>query len=161
MEFGHDHTASFSTAIDGVNTPETQVADNDYAVGLLAQKVAQSKYKDSTLMFVVEDDPQDGPDHVGTHRSIAFIVGPYVEQNQVVSSYHITVDLIRTMEDVLGSGYLNLNDACARPMTDVFDLSQKTWNYTPQVPDLPYTTQLPRPTRSASLPPVISQPEGN
>ena len=59
------HTGSFSTALDGVNTPELQTADNDYAVGLVAQKIASSPaYRDNTLIFVIEDDSQAGVDHV-------------------------------------------------------------------------------------------------
>ena len=77
VRFMHDHLGNFTKAIDGVNTPDTEVADNDYAVGKLIQAVAHSPYADSTLIFVVEDDAQDGPDHVDAHRSEAFIVGPY------------------------------------------------------------------------------------
>ena len=70
----HDHTGNFDTAIQGVNTPELQVADNDYAVGLVVQKIASSPlYAGNTLIFVIEDDAQDGGDHVDAHRSVAFI----------------------------------------------------------------------------------------
>ena len=79
----HDHFGDFTTAIDGVNTPDTQMADNDYAVGLLVEKVSKSPYKDNTLIFVIEDDAQDGGDHVDAHRSVAYIVGPYVKQGAV------------------------------------------------------------------------------
>jgi hypothetical protein len=66
----HDHTGNFSTAIDGVNTPELDQADNDYAVGLLVQQIANSQYKNNTLIFVIEDDSQDGADHVDSHRRL-------------------------------------------------------------------------------------------
>jgi YVTN family beta-propeller protein len=125
----HDHTGNFSTAINGINTPELQEADNDYAVGLLVQTVAQSQYKDNTLIFVIEDDSQDGGDHVDAHRSIAFIVGPYVKQGALISKSYNTVDFVRTIEEVLGMPPLNLNDSLAIPMADVFDLNQKKWNY--------------------------------
>jgi len=69
IELRHDHFGSFGSALDGVNTPETQMADNDYALGLIAQKVARSPFADSTLIFVVEDDAQDGPDHVDAQRA--------------------------------------------------------------------------------------------
>src|SRR5262249_16330559 len=71
VRFAHDHFGSFGTALYGINTPALQMADNDYAVGLLVQKLASSPYKDNTLIFVIEDDAQDGPDHVDAHRSIA------------------------------------------------------------------------------------------
>lgn len=125
----HDHMGAFGTAIDGFNVPETQQADNDYAVGLLVQAVAHSPYAADTLIFVVEDDAQDGPDHVDAHRSTAYVVGPYVKQHAVVSTRYTTVSMLRTMEDVLGIDHLNLNDAYLGPMTDVFDLNQSQWDY--------------------------------
>ncbi len=141
----HDHTGNFSTAIDGVNTPELQEADNDYAVGLLVQTIAKSQYKDDTLIFIIEDDSQDGGDHVDSHRSIAFVVGPYVKQNAVVSSSYNTVDFIRTMEEILGLAPLNLNDSIATPMTDVFDLNQRQWTYTATASTMLNATSLPLP----------------
>jgi hypothetical protein len=91
----NDHTGAFAEAIRGVNTPELQVADNDYAVGLVVDKVAHSPYAAATLIFVVEDDAQDGPDHIDAHRSIAFVAGPHVKQGQLVSERYTTVSLIR------------------------------------------------------------------
>ena len=125
----HDHMGNFTTAIDGFTTPETQQADNDYAVGLVAQAVAQSPYAADTLIFVIEDDAQDGPDHMDAHRSTAYVVGPYVKQHAVVKTRYTTVSMLRTIEDVLGIDHLNLNDAYLGPMTDVFDLNQAQWNY--------------------------------
>jgi hypothetical protein len=75
VRFMHDHTGSFDTVIDGVDTVELQQADNDYALGRLIDRVAHSRYKYDTLIFVVEDDAQDGADHVDARRSIAY-VGP-------------------------------------------------------------------------------------
>ncbi len=141
----HDHTGDFSTAIAGVNTPELQEADNDYAVGLLIQTVAESQYKDDTLIFVIEDDSQNGGDHVDSHRSIAFIVGPYVKKNALVSTAYNTVDFLRTIEEVLGLQPLNLNDAVAVPMADVFDLKEKAWSYTATASQLLTRTSLPLP----------------
>ena len=86
----HDHTGSFATAIDGVNTPERDVADNDYAVGLVVQTIANSPiYKNNTLIFVVEDDSQDGGDHVDSHRTTAFVVGAYVRNGVDLSPRRI------------------------------------------------------------------------
>jgi DNA-binding beta-propeller fold protein YncE len=147
----HDHTGNFSTALNGVNTPELQVADNDYAVGLVVQKIASSQYAGNTLIFVIEDDAQDGGDHVDAHRSIAFVVGPYVKQQAVVSKSYNTVNMIRTIEDILGVDPLNLNDSVALPMTDVFDVNQSKWNYTAALSSLLYTTTLPLPAKSAAL----------
>ena len=125
----HDHFGNFMTAIDGVNTPELQIADNDYAVGLVVEKIAHSRFKNSTLIFVIEDDSQNGPDHVDAHRSTAFVVGPYVKHKYVDSTRYNTVSMIRTMEEILGTEHLNLNDASALPMVDLFDPKQGTWDY--------------------------------
>jgi YVTN family beta-propeller protein len=129
VRFMHDHEGDFNRAIDGINTPEKETADNDYAVGKLVERVAHSPYADSTLIFVIEDDAQNGPDHMNAHRTIAFVAGPYVKQGAVVHERYSTVNMVRTIEDVLGLGHLNLNDEYQRPMTDVFDLKQSAWNY--------------------------------
>jgi len=131
-----------------VNTPETQIADNDYAVGAVIATVAHSPYADSTLIFVVEDDAQNGPDHVDAHRSVAFIVGPYVKHHAVVSTPYSTVNFLRTMEDILGTGHLSINDAFQRPMADVFDLSQKQWTFEAKIPAPLSATALPLPKQA-------------
>jgi hypothetical protein len=138
-----DHMGDFDTAISKVNTPETQQADNDYATGRLIDRVAHSPYKDSTLIFVVEDDSQDGPDHVDAHRSTAYVVGPYVKHEAVVSTYYTTVSMLRTMEDILGLDHLNLNTATAAPMTDLFDLQQKDWSFDAKPSAVLLKTELP------------------
>ncbi|MDQ3258065.1 MAG: hypothetical protein M3R15_29980, partial [Acidobacteriota bacterium] len=150
----HDHFGNFTTAIDGVSTVETQMADNDYAIGLLVEKIARSPYKNNTLIFIIEDDAQGGPDHVDAHRSLGYVVGPYVKQGPVVSNFYTTVSMIRTIEDVLGIAPLNLNDGLTEPMADVFDLNQSEWSYTAIMPKVLRTTQLPLPARTAqnSLP---------
>ena len=150
----HDHTGNFGTALNGLNTPELQEADNDYAVGLRVQKIAQSQYANNTLIFVIEDDAQDGGDHVDAHRSIAFIVGPYVKQQVVVSTAYTTLDFVRTMEDILGLKPLNVSDALAVPMADVFDLKQATWTYTATASAMLVGTGLPLPPTVVNLKPL-------
>jgi DNA-binding beta-propeller fold protein YncE len=148
----HDHTGSFDTAIDMVNTPELMQADNDYAVGLLVQKIANSIYAQNTLIFVVEDDAQDGADHVDSHRTIAFIAGPYVKQGAVVSTAYNTVDFIRAMEEVLGlKRFLNLNDALGHPMADVFTTTPQAWSFTASPSAYLYATSLPLPTAPTGM----------
>jgi DNA-binding beta-propeller fold protein YncE len=149
----HDHTGGFSEAIDGVNTVEDELADNDYAVGLLVDKVSKSRFAKDTLIFIVEDDAQDGPDHVDAHRSTAYVIGPYVKQHAVVSRHYTTVNLIRTMEAVLNVGPMGLNDALAEPMSEVFDLKQTSWSFDARVPGVLRTTGLP-------LPPVATADAG-
>ncbi|MBS0359735.1 MAG: phosphoesterase, partial [Proteobacteria bacterium] len=124
LRLAHDHTGEFARGIDGINTVEAEVADNDYAVGLVAQTIAESPFAKDTLIFVIEDDAQDGPDHVSSRRTTAYVVGPYVRQHAVVSTPYTTVNFVRTIEDVLGIQPMAMNDALARPMADIFDLNQ-------------------------------------
>lgn len=138
-----DHMGDFKEAISEVNTPERQQADNDYAVARVIERVGKSKFASDTLIFVIEDDAQDGPDHVDAHRSTAYIAGAYVKHGAVVSNYYTTVSMIRTMEDILGLDHLNLNTATTRPMTDVFDLTQKTWGFEARPSAVLADTKLP------------------
>jgi DNA-binding beta-propeller fold protein YncE len=145
VRFGQDHTGAFADSLDGVNTPDLQVAANDYAIGLLVQAVARSPYAKDTLIFIVEDDCQDGPDHVDEHRSIAFVVGPYVKQGAVVSTRYSTVNLLRTMEDILGTDHVSLYTATQPPMTEIFDPSGAAWSHSAIVADLLRSSTLPLP----------------
>jgi DNA-binding beta-propeller fold protein YncE len=146
VRFMHDHTGNFGQAIDGVNTPERDVADNDYAVGLLVQKIANSPiYKNNTLIFVVEDDAQDGGDHMDSHRTTAYVAGAYVK-NAVVSTPYTTLNFVRTMEEVLGLPPLNLNDALAAPMSDIFNTTSSSWTFTAIPAAILYCSQLPLPS---------------
>jgi hypothetical protein len=131
VRLGGDHMGSFGTEIAGVNTPEKQQADNDYAVGKLIETVAHSqRYANNTLVIAVEDDSQDGPDHVDSHRAPAYIAGPYVKQGAVVSTFYTLVNALRTIEDIFGTEHMNLNTAYARPMSDVFDIrSSGVWTF--------------------------------
>jgi DNA-binding beta-propeller fold protein YncE len=150
LRLAHDHFGSFGTALYGLNTPAMQIADNDYAIGMVAEKVANSRYKDDTLIFIIEDDAQDGPDHVDAHRSIAYVIGPYVKQGGVVSERYTTVSMVRTIEELLGVSPSSLQAAATAPMREVFDLNQTSWTYRPVVPDLLRTSQLPLPPSAAA-----------
>ena len=139
----HDHTGSFGTALAGVNTPETQQADDDLAVGLMVQAVANSRYARDTVIIVTEDDCQDGPDHVDSHRATAYVVGAYVKRGAVISTHYSQVNALRTIEDLLGTQHLNLNTAFQRPMSEVFDLkSNGSWHYTAEASTILATTRL-------------------
>lgn len=159
VRLNHDHTGDFDEAIDGLGSVESEVADNDYAVGLLVQHVAEGPLAKDTLIFVVEDDAQDGPDHVDAHRSIAFVAGPWVKQGAVVSHRYSTVSLVRTMEAVLGLGPLNLNDALAEPMADVFDLAgDGGWSFKATVPAVLRSSSLPLPAPSPQAAACVVRP---
>ena len=142
VSFMHDHTGSFGTAEFGVNTPELMQADNDYAVGLLIEKISKSKYKNNTLIFVIEDDAQDGGDHVDSHRTVALVAGAYVKQGAVVSTQYNTIDFVRTMEEVLGIPPMNINDALSRPMADIFNTTPLAWSFTAVPSPYLYGTDL-------------------
>ena len=146
MRISHDHFGDFDQAIDGVNTVETEMADDDYALGLVVERIARGKAADSTLIFIIEDDAQNGADHVDARRSFAFIVGPYVRHKALVSTRYTTINILRTIEAVLGLKPLGLNDALAMPMADVFDPAQSQWAYHAVAADVLRTTQLPIPT---------------
>jgi DNA-binding beta-propeller fold protein YncE len=153
IRFMHNHTGSYGTAEFGVNTPELMVADNDYAVGMLIEKISKSKYKDNTLIFIIEDDSQDGGDHVDSHRTVAIVAGAYVKQGAVVSTQHNTIDFIRTMEEVLGIPPMNLNDALARPMAGIFNKTPSAWSFTAVPSPYLYATDLKQnlPAKLASM----------
>jgi DNA-binding beta-propeller fold protein YncE len=130
VRLSHDHMGSFGTALGGVNTPETQQADNDLSVGRLVEAIAHSRYAADTLIIVTEDDVQDGPDHVDSHRATTYVVGPYVKQGEIVSTRYNQVNALRTIEDILGTQHINVNTAYQAPMADVFDIkSSGAWTY--------------------------------
>jgi DNA-binding beta-propeller fold protein YncE len=150
VRISHDHMGSFGSALAGVNTPETQQADCDLALGLIIEAVANSRYAKDTLIVVTEDDVQDGPDHVDSHRGPALVVGPYVKQHAVVSTHYSQVNVLRTIEDLLGTAHINLNTAYQRPMTDVFDIhSSGEWAFTAQASTVLATTSAALPDGSA------------
>jgi hypothetical protein len=94
-------------------------------------------------VFVVEDDPQDGADHVSANRSIAFIAGPYLKQGAVVSTHYATPSILRTIEDVLGLENLGVHDAGVPPMADAFDVSQSQWTFHATPAPILFNTTLP------------------
>jgi len=143
VRISHDHTGSFGQALAGVNTPETQQADDDFAAGKLVEAVAHSPYATDTLIIITEDDCQDGPDHVDSHRATAYVVGAYVKQGAVVSARYSQVNALRTIEDVLGTQHINLNTAFQRPMSKVFDIhSIGAWSYNATASTILLSTSL-------------------
>jgi DNA-binding beta-propeller fold protein YncE len=115
-----DHTGGTRP---GKPTPQASVADNDLAVGRVVDAVSHSSYWDDTAIFVVEDDAQDGADHVDAHRSIAFVISKYAPrapQPFVEHNFYTTVSMIHTMEALLGLPPMNLFDAHATLMAPLF-----------------------------------------
>jgi YVTN family beta-propeller protein len=124
VSLGEDHT--FGTKV-GSHTPAACVASNDLALGRLVEAVSKSKYWPKTAIFVIEDDAQNGADHVDAHRTIGLVISPYVKRKALDSTQYSTVSMIRTMELILGLPPLSQFDAAATPMfnsfTDTADLT--------------------------------------
>jgi YVTN family beta-propeller protein len=150
----HDHMGSFGSAILGVNTPEIQQADNDYAVAKLIEKVAKSPYASSTLICILEDDSQNGADHVDSHRATAYLAGAYVKQGAVVSTAYTTQNMLATIEAVLGLDHEDVLTASQKPMLDCFDVNQTTWSFKAVPSSYLYNTQLPLPPRGVNAAPI-------
>ena len=134
MTIPHDHFGSFGKAIEGLNTPTLQFADNDYAIGELVQAVSHSRYWQDTAIFIIEDDSQNGPDHVDGHRSIAYIISPYTRRHSMVHTRYTTVNVLRTIEDILGARPVSMFDANASPMVEAFTATADQTPYEPYVP---------------------------
>jgi hypothetical protein len=133
----NDHT---SGASPGKPTPTAQVADNDLAFGMIVEAVSKSKFWAKTAIFVVEDDAQNGPDHVDAHRTIAFAISPYIRRGSVDSTLYSTASMLRTMELILGMKPMSQFDALAMPMFAAFQ----------EKPDLhPYQHRIPKADLSA------------
>lgn len=118
VRIGGDHTQGTRA---GAPTPRAHVAENDLALGRLVEAVTQSeRYWKDTAIFVIEDDAQNGPDHVDAHRSIAFVVSPYTKRRIVDSTMYTTSGMLRTMELILGLPPMSQYDAAATPMFNSF-----------------------------------------
>lgn len=113
----NDHTSGTKA---GAPTPAAQVADNDLAFGQILEALSRSPFWKETCVFAIEDDPQDGWDHVSGYRTSAYVLGPYVKRGAVVSTQYNQTSLIRTMELILGLPPMNVMDASATPMFDCF-----------------------------------------
>jgi YVTN family beta-propeller protein len=137
----NDHTDGFHVHMP---TPQFYVADNDYALGLLVEEVSSSLYWKDTAIFVLEDDSQNGPDHVDAHRSPALVISAYDRPGALVHHYHNTVSLIRTMELLLGIAPLNQLDASASPI-DIFQSQPDTTPYKAILPKVALNNLLVEP----------------
>ena len=125
IRLGNDHT---SGARMGSPTPDAAVADNDLAVGRLVEHLSKSPIWNESVVFILEDDAQNGPDHVDAHRSIAFVAGGFVKRGFVDHTMYSTSGMLRTMELILGLKPMSQYDAAATPMWRCF---QNTTNSTP------------------------------
>ncbi len=126
-----DHTAGTTPR---ARRPDAMVADNDLALGRLVEAVSHSAFWGSTAIFAVEDDAQDGPDHVDAHRSTAFVISPYTQTGAIDSTFYSSVSVLRTMGLILGVPPMSQFDAVATPMSAAFSSTPNLRPYTAVVP---------------------------
>jgi hypothetical protein len=125
MLLPNDHT---SGTRPGRPTPRAAVADNDLALGQVVEAISNSKFWKETCIFVTEDDPQAGLDHVDGHRTIGLVISPYSRRGEVVSTYYSQINMVRTMENILGIPPMNQFDLSAEAMVSCFS---STADFTP------------------------------
>jgi len=117
MLLPNDHT---SGTRPGMPTPQAAVADNDLALGQIVEAISASKFWKETCILVTEDDPQAGLDHVDGHRTVGMVISPYTKRGEVISTYYSQINMVRTIENILGLPPMNQLDMTAEPMSDCF-----------------------------------------
>jgi YVTN family beta-propeller protein len=125
MLLPNDHTAGTRP---GLPTPRAMVADNDLALGRIVEAVSKSRFWRDTVIFVTEDDPQAGLDHVDGHRTVGLVISPYTRRREVIRTNYNQVSMLRTIELILGLPHMNQLDLVADPMSDCF---QDTPDFSP------------------------------
>ncbi len=123
MSLPEDHTQGLSA---GTYSPTANVAENDQGLGKIVEGVSHSRFWDSTAIFVIEDDAQDGPDHVDAHRTVGLVISPYIKRGATDSTQYTTASLVRTMETILNLPPMTQYDKNATPL----------WNSFTATPDL-------------------------
>ncbi len=113
----NDHTAGMRP---GSPTPRAMVADNDVALGRIVEAFSKSRFWETTVIFVVEDDSQSGWDHVSAYRTVCLVISPYSRLKNVNHTFYTQPSMVRTIEQILGLPPMNIQDAIANPMTDCF-----------------------------------------
>ncbi|MCX6282802.1 MAG: bifunctional YncE family protein/alkaline phosphatase family protein [Bacteroidetes bacterium] len=126
IRFINDHTQGLKA---GRPTPFAQVADNDFAVGRLVEYLSRSNIWNECVIFIVEDDAQNGPDHVDAHRSTAYIAGGFVKRNFVDHTPYTTSSVLRTIELILGLPPMSQYDAAAVPMWRCFMNNSRLYRF--------------------------------
>jgi len=141
--------------------PSAYVADNDQAFGELVDAVSHSSFWPSTAIFAVEDDAQDGPDHVDAHRSTAYVISPYTQTGQVDSTFYSGVSVLRTMELLVGVPPMSQFDAAATPMSAAFSSTPnlRPFNVVPPGVSLTATNGASAPLSGASAQIDFSRPD--
>src|SRR5207248_7830828 len=127
-------------ATPGHPTPRAYVANNDYGLAQVVDTISHSSIWSSSAIFVIEDDSQDGADHVDAHRIPAFVISPYAKRGAVVHTRYDFLSVIRSIELIIGMKPLGLFDRLATPMYDAFQAQPSN--------DAPYTAIVPQQSRT-------------
>ena len=138
LRLGNDHTEGLRI---GRPTPYAHVADNDLAVGQLIETLSKSPIWNETAIFILEDDAQNGADHVDAHRSTAYVAGGFVKRNYVDHTAYSTSSMLRTMELILGLSPMSQYDAAAMPMWRSFDSVAKPSDFKAIIPNVDLRTK--------------------
>jgi hypothetical protein len=148
MRLGNDHTSGTAA---GKIAPLSAMADNDAALGMIVEAVSKSKFWPQTAIFVLEDDAQNGPDHVDSHRSPAFILSPYTRRGGFIdSSMYNTTSMLRTMELIVGLRPMTTFDAGARPMSNAFTAKPDARPYAAEPARIPLDDRNPELSATAA-----------
>ncbi|HUI54200.1 MAG TPA: bifunctional YncE family protein/alkaline phosphatase family protein [Bryobacteraceae bacterium] len=140
MRLPNDHTSGVSP---GRLSPISQAADNDQAVGMIVEGISKSRFWSSTAICILEDDAQNGPDHVDSHRSPAWVISPYVKRHSVDSHMYNTTSMLRTIELVLGLHPMTHFDAGSQPMNAAFVAQPDAAPYALEKPRVPLDARNP------------------
>ncbi|HNX66060.1 MAG TPA: alkaline phosphatase family protein [Bacteroidales bacterium] len=130
----NDHTAGTR---EGYAKPEAMVADNDLALGRIIEALSKSRFWESTVVFVTEDDSQSGWDHVSAYRTTGFVISPYSHLRKTVHTNYNQTCMVRTIEQILGVPPMNAMDATALPMFECFDANFDKAVYTKENSNIP------------------------
>ena len=145
MRLPRDHTSGGAA---GQHTPRAMVADNDLALGRVVEALAHSPFWANTVVFVLEDDAQNGPDHVDSHRSLLLVVSAY-NRGGLSHRFVNTTDVLRTIEEILGLPSLSQFDHYGRPLREIWNATADLTPYTALVPSQPLDQVNPPRTRAA------------
>jgi YVTN family beta-propeller protein len=129
----NDHTRGTTP---GAATPQSYVADNDLALGRMVEAVSHSRYWNSTVILVVEDDAQDGPDHVDAHRTVALAISPYTQRGRIDSTHYDTSSMLGTLEALLGLPPMSITDQRVPLMWHAFTAHPRLERYTAKMPEI-------------------------
>jgi hypothetical protein len=147
MWLSSDHTNGTSP---GQVQPSSYVADSDLAVGRIVDTISHSPYWKNSAIFVVEDDSQNGVDHLDGHRNPALVISPYAAHGAVVHNYYTQVNIVRTIEQILGLPPMNQQDMTAQPMFDAFQSKADLTPYTYVPNQVSLTATNPAPAQATS-----------